>query len=188
MHGRAQPHVTLRVLGAMIATLLFAACEHLPTDAPVAVPASIVVSPTPITLAPGGGQLFTAVVRDVYGTVIPVLPNWSVSTGGSISGTGQFTAGAVAGTFTNTVTASVGSLAGTATVIVTAGSLASITITPNPQVLAISGPQLFTATARDANGNVIALAPTWSVVAGGGSITAGGLFTAGTVAGLFANM
>ena len=187
MHGRAQPHVTLRVLGAMIATLLFAACEHLPTDAPVAVPASIVVSPTPITLAPGGGQLFTAGVRDVYGTVIPVLPNWSVSTGGSINSTGQFTAGAVAGTFTNTVTASVGSLAGTATVIVTAGSLASITITPNPQVLAISGPQLFTATARDANGNVIALAPTWSVVAGGGSITAGGLFTAGTVAGLFAN-
>jgi len=71
---------------------------------------------------------------------------------------------------------------------VTNGALATITVTPNPVVLAIGGTQQFVATGADASGNVIPITPTWSVVAGGGTITAGsGLFTAGMVSGTFLN-
>lgn len=151
-------------------------------------PASIVVSPTPQTLASGDAQQFTAVVSDIAGNVISVLPNWSVAAGGgSTNTTGMFTAGTVAGTFTNTLVASVGEISGTATVIVTTGPLASISVTPNPRTLAINGTQQFTAVGRDANGNIVTTPVSWSVVASGGSINSAGFFTAGTVAGTFTN-
>ena len=150
--------------------------------------ATITVTPSTQTLAIGAAQQFTAVVKDAAGNVLSILPNWSVvAGGGSINSAGLFTAGTVAGTYTNTVTASVGSIVASATVTVTGGSLATITVTPNPQGLAINATQQFTAVGRDANGNTVSITPTWSVVASGGTINSSGLFTAGTVAGTFAN-
>jgi hypothetical protein len=71
---------------------------------------------------------------------------------------------------------------------VSPGPLATITVTPNPQSLPISAVQPFVATGRDADGNLVAITPTWSVVASGGSINSNsGLFTAGVVAGTFAS-
>jgi hypothetical protein len=68
------------------------------------------------------------------------------------------------------------------------GPLATIDVTPNPQTLAMSAIQPFVATGRDADGNLVSITPTWSVVAGGGAISSSsGLFTAGTVTGTFAN-
>jgi hypothetical protein len=71
------------------------------------------------------------------------------------------------------------------------GSLAVLTVSPNPQALSVGGTQTFTATGKDANGNAVTVspAPTWSVVtATSGSIVAGtGAFTAGTLVGTFAN-
>jgi len=68
------------------------------------------------------------------------------------------------------------------------GPLATIDVTPNPQALAMSAIQPFVATGRDADGVLVSITPTWSVVAGGGAITSGsGLFTAGTATGVFAN-
>ena len=100
----------------------------------------------------------------------------------------MFVAGTTLGTFTNTVTATSGSLSGTATVIVTAGPLATITVTPNPVSLVISTTQQYTAVGKDVGGNVVAITPTWSVVAGGGTINlTTGLFTAGTVIGTYTN-
>ena len=149
---------------------------------------SLTVTPDPATMAVGGTQQFTATGTDVNGNVVPVTPSWSVAAGGgAVNASGLFTAGTVAGTFTNTVTATSGALTGAATVIVTSGALASVTVTPNPAALAIGASQQFTATGRDANGNTVAIAPVWSVVASGGTITAGGNFTAGTVSGTFAN-
>ncbi len=120
-----------------------------------------------------------------------MTPVWSiVNGGGSINaGTGQFTAGSVAGAFANTVKATSGSISGTATVNVTSGTtLATITVTPNPATVAATGAQQFTAVGRDGNGAVVVITPTWSVVNGGGTINANsGLFTAGAVAGTFAN-
>jgi hypothetical protein len=150
--------------------------------------ASITVSPNPDTLAVNGTQQFTAVGKDAAGTVVDITPTWSVvASGGAISAAGLFTAGAVAGTFTNTVKATSGSISGTATVTVTAAPLATITVTPSPVTLPANAPQQFTAVGKDAAGTVVAITPVWSVVAGGGAISATGLFTAGAVAGTFTN-
>jgi hypothetical protein len=150
--------------------------------------ASITVSPDPVTLAISGTQQYTAVGRDAGGNVVAMTPTWSVVAGGGIiGGTGLFTAGTTPGTFPNTVEATSGLISGHATVVVTTGALASITVTPDPATLPINGTQQYTAVGRDAGGNVVAIAPTWSVVAGGGAITSAGLFTAGTVPGTYTN-
>jgi hypothetical protein len=71
---------------------------------------------------------------------------------------------------------------------VSPGPLATITVTPNPQTLAINANQPFVATGRDADGNLVPITPVWSVVASGGAINSGsGLFTAGAVTGTFAS-
>ena len=151
-------------------------------------PASIVITPGSVRLAAGATQQFTAVVKDGFGNVLTLTPHWSVAGGGgSISGAGLFTAGGVAGAYPNAVVASVGSVIASATVTVTAGTLASIVVAPASVTLPTNGTQQFTATGKDGNGNVLAVTPVWSVASGGGTISAAGLFTAGTVAGSFPN-
>ena len=63
----------------------------------------------------------------------------------------------------------------------------SLTVSPTTATLAPGGQQQFTAVAKASNGSVLNVTPTWSVVAGGGTITQTGLFTAGTTAGTFTN-
>jgi hypothetical protein len=66
------------------------------------------------------------------------------------------------------------------------GTLASITVTPNPTTLAVLTTSQFTAVGRDGSNNIMAITPVWSVQSSGGAIGAGsGLFTAGNVAGTF---
>lgn len=151
--------------------------------------ATIAITPSPVTLAVGATQQFTAVGKDAHDNVVPITPTWSVVAGGGTidAGTGIFTAGTTAGTFTNTVQATSGSISASATVTVSPGPLESITVTPSPQSLAIGAQQTFTAVGYDEDGNVVAITPTWSVSSGGGTITGGGVFTAGTVAGTFTN-
>lgn len=152
--------------------------------------ATVVIAPTTTTLAPGATQQFTAVITDNEGNVLSKnTPTWSIAAGGgTITQTGLFTAGTAAGTYSNTVVVTCSGISATATVIVTAGPLATIIVTPNPGTMAINATQQYTAVGRDANNNVVAITPAWSVTNGGGTINAtSGLFTAGAVAGTFAN-
>ena len=149
--------------------------------------ATITVTPNPATMSISATQQFTAVGKDVAGNVVTIAPTWAVvAGGGAISGTGLFTAGAVSGTYTNTVRASSGGISGFATVV-EIGALTSITVTPNPVTMPSNSTQQFVAVGKDANGNVFLFSPVWSVVNGGGAINSSGLFTAGAVAGTFAN-
>ncbi len=149
---------------------------------------SIVVSPNPTTLAINGTQQFTAVGKDFSGAIVQITPVWSVVTGGgTIGSSGVFTAGTTPGTFTNTVMATSGGVSSIATVIVTPGPLATIVVTPNPVSMVTGTTQQFVAVGKDVAGNTVQLTPTWSVVAGGGTMNGTGLFTAGTAAGTFAN-
>ena len=66
------------------------------------------------------------------------------------------------------------------------GVLASITVTAGTP-LAINATQQFVAVGKDSSGKVVTFTPTWSVVDSGGTISAAGVFTAGTVIGTFAN-
>jgi hypothetical protein len=152
--------------------------------------ATITLTPNPVSMLVNTGQQFSAVGKDASGNVVAIAPVWSVAAGGgAINGSGLFTAGGAAGTFTNTVTATSGAISGTATVTVTAAApvLATITVTPNPVSMFINTTQQFSAVGKDASGNIIAIAPTWTVAAGGGAIGASGLFTAGGTAGTFTN-
>jgi hypothetical protein len=149
--------------------------------------ATITVTPNPATMSISATQQFTAVGKDAAGNVVTIAPTWAVvAGGGAISGTGLFTAGAVSGTYTNTVRASSGGISGFATVV-EIGALTSITVTPNPVTMPSNSTQQFVAVGKDANGNVFLFSPVWSVVNGGGAINSSGLFTAGAVAGTFAN-
>lgn len=150
--------------------------------------ATISVTPNPVTLGSNTLQRFTAEGKDALGNVVAVAPTWSVAAGGgTVDSSGLFMAGGEAGTFVNTVQASSGGISGQATVTVTARTLATITVTPNPVWLAVNGNQQFSAEGRDADGNPIGISEAWSVTGGGGSITSSGLFTAGGVAGTFVN-
>jgi Ice-binding-like len=152
--------------------------------------ATIVVTPNPSALGVGATQQFVAVGKDANGNVVQFTPTWSVvASGGTIdAATGLFTAGAVLGTYANTVQASNSGVSGTATVVVTAGPVATITVTPNPATLDAGLTQQFTAVAKDASGNVVAITPSWSIVNAGGTIdTTTGLFTAGAATGTYTN-
>ena len=150
--------------------------------------ATITVTPDPQSLAINATQQYTAVGHDAGGNVVALTPVWTVvAGGGAISGTGSFTAGTVAGSFPVTVRATSGSLTGSASVTVTAGSLASIVVSPDPESMQVTDTQLFTAIGYDASGNVVAITPVWSIMAGGGTINTGGTFTAGNAPGTFAN-
>ncbi|MDP9159402.1 MAG: hypothetical protein M3O09_04135 [Acidobacteriota bacterium] len=127
---------------------------------------TVTVSPISSTLQPGGTQQFTA--TDSAG--LPVT--WS-ATGGTISGTGLYTAGAAPGTFTVTATDSNNNV-GTASVKVQSSTVA---VTPGSASLPPSGTQQFTAI--DSAG----LPVTWSAT--GGTISGTGLYTAGAAPGTF---
>ena len=173
--------VSARVFAAVaLVGVATAACDvHGVTDLPPL--ATLTISPSTATLAPGGTQQFTALGRDASGATVSVTPTWTVSTGGgTISGAGLLTAGTAAGNYT--VTATSGSVTATASVTVTPGAATTITVTPNPANVVPGGTQQFTAVGKDAGGNTVTITPVWSVT-GGGTISTTGLFTAGATTG-----
>ncbi len=86
---------------------------------------NIVVSPVSATVNTSATQQFSAIARDQFATSLSSQPTftWTVSGGGSISGSGLFTAGASAGG-PYTVSAQSGSITGTASVTVTQSNAA----------------------------------------------------------------
>ena len=178
---RARALVAIAVAG-----IAASACDVHGVSAPGTL-ASITVSPN-TTRSTNGTQQMVAVGRDADGQIIGFSPTWSVAAGGgTISSTGLFTAGTVPGVFTNTVVASVGTIKGTASITVVPGALASITLVPTPVTMAVGANQTFVAVGKDASGNIVAFTPTWTVVAGGGTITQAGIFTASGVVGTYPN-
>ena len=94
--------------------------------------AQIGVTPANAAVVPGGQQQFTAMGADLLGhTLVPQPPfSWSVSGGGTIDGTGLFTAGSAAGGPFSVAAAS-GGITGTASVSVVAVSGGTIGNTKN---------------------------------------------------------
>jgi hypothetical protein len=147
---------------------------------------TITVSPATTSVATGGSAQFSATGFDQFGSPIsPQSPfTWSVSGGGTVNGSGLFTAGAAAGG-PFTVTASSGTVSGTASITVTAPPvLTKITVAPASASVQTGKTQQLTATGLDQFGQPMTPQPpfTWSV-SGGGTIATGGLFTAGSTAG-----
>jgi hypothetical protein len=185
--GRAKRAVRVLIAGVATAALIAGCGNRLDTEP--SVPAAIVITSASGTTAVAGSIQFSATVTDANGHTMAVTPTWSVvNGGGTITADGLFTAGDSVGTFVNSVVATTGSVTSSSTVTVTAGALASITVTPETVTLALGATQQFTAVGKDAHDNVVPITPAWSVVAGGGTVDAtSGMFTAGTTAGVFTN-
>lgn len=163
---------------------------------PVPVLTTLVVSPHSASLVDGEQQQFTAQGFDQNGQPMASSPIWSVvNGGGTISPTGLFTAGTTSGTFPGTVKAAVGAIVGTADVSVTAIEpppvvipvLTSIVVGPKSVSLAKGATQQYVATGYDQDGHVMSFIPTWTIKAGGGTISSLGLFTAGQLEGTYSN-
>jgi hypothetical protein len=159
--------------------------------------ASVTVSPSSPSLGVGGSQTFTGQGYDQYSNPVTATITWSIASGqtaaGSInSSTGVFTAGHTAGTYTGAIVATSGSVNGSTSVTLTAGALASITISPSNSSVALGGNQTFTAQGYDQYNNPVTATLTWSIASGqtaAGSINSStGVFTAGTTPGTYNNV
>ena len=151
--------------------------------------------PATLGLAPGGKQQFTAVAR-YAGRTYSIQASWLAS-GGTITSGGYFTAPTSSGSYrviARLVIASYGiSLADTSIVTVGSGTttppttptptLSSVVLTPATASLALGATQQFTAQGRMSDGSATSVSVTWGAT--GGTVTPGGLYTAGGTAGTF---
>ncbi len=110
---------------------------------------SVTVAPSTISLAPAGTQQFTATGHYTGGGTGSVTVTWT-ATGGTISATGLYTAGAVDGTYQVTATATGNALAGHADVTVA---------TPPPNLVSIE-----VAPARGAGEAILPRCSMWRLV------------------------
>ncbi|HEU0053947.1 MAG TPA: hypothetical protein VFQ39_12265, partial [Longimicrobium sp.] len=118
------------------------------------------------------------------GSTSTIAVTWT-ATGGTVSAGGLFTAGQAAGTYRVTATAA-GGVTGGADVTVTAAPVATLTqvlVTPSTATVAAGGAQQFAAQGKFSDGSTGAVAVTWTAT--GGTVNAGGLFTAGQSAGTY---
>jgi hypothetical protein len=135
-------------------------------------------------LAAGSTQQFQAQATWSDGQSRPVSVTYS-ATGGTISVGGLFAAGQIAGTFAVIATCSCGR-ADTSVVLVTsapAATLTSLTISPKPVSMSTGSVLQFTASALWSNGGTSLPPLTWSAT--GGTISSGGLYSAGSTAGTY---
>jgi hypothetical protein len=155
-------------------------------------PAEIVISRTTQTVSTTRTLLYSALVKDAFGNVIPdAQVNWGIGAAGGATinpVTGRVTAGCGAGSYLNAVTASFGGVNNSADLIVDQGGaiITSIDIAPASLNIPATTQANFSATVIDACGFTRpATDPVFSVNNGVGSIQPNGAFTAGCQLGNF---
>jgi hypothetical protein len=143
---------------------------------------SLSVSPSSANVSTGGTQQFTATATRQDGSTLVPSVTWS-ATGGSITGGGLYTAGTTAGAFRVIAVQQGGSLADTSTVNIATPVLQAVILSPSTANVVTGGTRQFSVTGQWSNGATTA--PSVTYTATGGSITAGGLYTAGSTTGSF---
>jgi hypothetical protein len=159
---------------------------------------SIKVDPAVVVIGIGSQQPFNAAGFDAWGNPVPNFSaNWSIApaSAGSFDATtatsALFRAGTTPNTYNNGVRASSGAVSGAASVVVKAGTVAAVSLSPTSASLPIAGVQIFTAAVLDGAGNPLPdLSVVWQVAPNAGTIVSSGPLTAavkaGTSAGAFA--
>ncbi|MGA1873138.1 MAG: hypothetical protein ACMUHY_05655 [Thermoplasmatota archaeon] len=133
---------------------------------------SLAIEPEEITVTADGHAQFSATGRDRMGNIVEVLPEWEIEGGGTIDGTGNFTANVV-GTWI--VKATSGQIYAYANVTVEPGSLVGIEVITESYTFSTDDMVQLQARGSDSDDNTIEIEPTWEVD-GGGSIDQTGLF------------
>jgi Right handed beta helix region len=146
--------------------------------------ARVVLSPTSATVATGGSQQFTAAGKAGDGSTVGITPTYT-ATGGTITGSGTYTAAQTAGTFRVIAVDPATNLADTAvvTVAVNTPTVARVVLSPASATVTTGGSQQFTAVGKAGDGSTIAITPTYTAT--GGTITGSGTYTAAQTAGTF---
>jgi hypothetical protein len=143
------------------------------------------VTPASVTLATGATRQFAATEFLSDGSSRAATGVTWTATGGTISGTGFYTAGSSGGSYR--VIGTKGTFADTAAVTITAPPpppvVTQIIVTPASVTLATGAIQQFTATAQMSNGTQQPAVVTWTAT--GGTVTPVGLYTAGLTAGSY---
>ena len=144
----------------------------------------VILTPATAALNTGATQQFSASGRLSDGSTSPVTVTYS-ATGGTMTTGGLYTAGSTAGTFRVIATQQGGTLADTAavTLTATAPTLTQVILTPATASLQTGATQQFSASGRLSDGSTSAVTVTYSAT--GGTMTTGGLYTAGSTAGTF---
>ncbi|MHB1297851.1 MAG: Ig-like domain-containing protein [Gemmatimonadaceae bacterium] len=118
---------------------------------------SLVLTPASVTLASGATRQFS--VSGVWSDGATTAPAVTYSaTGGTISATGLYSAGQTAGTYRVIAVQQGGTRADTSVVTITAvtpAAVASVTVDPSSASVSSGSSRQFTATMRDAGGNVL---------------------------------
>jgi len=143
---------------------------------------SLSVSPGSPNLSTGGTQQFSVIATRQDGSTLSPSVTWS-ATGGSITAGGLYTAGSTAGAYRVIAVQQGGTLADTATVNISAPVLQAVILSPSSASLVTGGTRQFSVTGQWSNGATTAPAVTYAAT--GGTITAGGLYTAGSTTGSF---
>lgn len=154
---------------------------------PVEDVARLTVTPDAVTLDPGATRAFTATGYLADGSTVTIGVNWT-ATGGEVDGAGFYTAGPTGGSFRLIASTTSGTLADTAIVAINAPPpptpiLTSVVVSPVSLALASGGTRRFDAYGRTSAGDSVVVAVAFSAT--GGTITSGGLYTAGASAGTF---
>lgn len=146
--------------------------------------ATVHVTPGSVSLQPGATLRFAAYGRTGSGDSLGLGSNvaWT-ATGGTIAGDGTFTAGSTSGTFSVTARETTTDISGSASVTVspTAPTLVAIELTPATTSVQSGSTRQFSVVGRLSNGNTQAVTPSYNAT--GGTISNGGLYTAGATAG-----
>jgi hypothetical protein len=176
---------TVRRIGALLAVWSAAACSGSDGgSAPVTIE-SVSVAPTSVTLAVGAAQLFTATAHMSDGGSEAASVTWS-ATGGDISDSGLYTAGATPGIYLVIARAQGGVLADTATVTIPSPpppNLVAVEVTPSAATVQEGQALQFTATGRLSDDSHTTVPVVWTAT--GGTISGGGIYTAGSTPGDF---
>jgi hypothetical protein len=141
---------------------------------------SLAVSPEQKTLSPAESQQYSALATYSNGGTGTPSVTWS-TTGGSISTSGVYTAPSSAGTYR--VIATTGTVKDTALANVVVPTVTSLVLSPSSVTLNPGKTQQFSALATWSDGEAHPL--TFSFSATGGTISNGGLYTAGSTTGTY---
>jgi parallel beta helix pectate lyase-like protein len=144
--------------------------------------AQIVLVPAVAALVPGTSQQFAAYGRTVSGDSVATTVTFA-ATGGTVSVAGLYAAGSAAGTFLVMATSATTNLADTSIVTVQATPLAQLILVPAVVAVAAGGSVQFQVYGRTIAGDSVALGAVFA--ASGGSISAGGRYTAGWTGGAY---
>jgi len=173
----------VQLLGCLLAGSAAAGCSGSDGGPDPVTVESITVAPGSVTLAPGAEQPFSATAHFSDGGTGAATVIWT-ATGGTVSSTGDYVAGATPGEYRVVAAQEDGPLADTAFVTIPAPpppNLVAVELTPPSATIQVGQSQSFTAIGRLSDNSTTAVPVSWSAT--GGTISDGGVYTAGATAG-----